>query len=212
MAIEPIVVSSQDEVEEFLAEPIVLARAKSEEIPITDELELVKEPSIEKALPDESSMNIPTDSISEEEKSIVEQVDSIPENSISEESELLDSRGAVLSGIYLETINSECSQEPCDLYYVFNATLENNTSKNLDTIDLAVGIFWQNENQVAIFPRSEEALTDNEELVSLQSLSIVPFGKKQLKIEIDRAIPIVPGGSFVPNLRILSSNNLNVAK
>ena len=113
--------------------------------------------------------------------------------------------GVSLASNKIEKEFLSCEDEPCDYQYIFHGTLINNSNEPLESLKLAVGLFWENEGDIAILPEKETELTENEELVELENLAIGPKTTKPLKIKIDRTIPQIPGGSFVPNIRIINS-------
>lgn len=104
-------------------------------------------------------------------------------------------------------INSEveqCEIKPCDLVYTLEAKIQNNSKNPIAGIRMALGLYWTNEGQDPIFPVPSSALSDSEELIRLEHVNIPPAGSKKVRVQVDRSIPVIPGGKFIPHLRLLS--------
>ncbi len=95
-----------------------------------------------------------------------------------------------------------CEQPPCDLRYTVNGQLENSHRYPVYGVKLAVGLFWVSDGQ-SVPPPLSERLEPSEELVSLSELTVAPSSKKRIRVNIDRAVPVLSGGQFLPRLRVL---------
>ena len=97
----------------------------------------------------------------------------------------------------------DCPLEPCDIRYSVHAKLSNYSNHRIGFASLAVGLYWANFGQVPKVPPANSPLSPNEELIELNNLALSPGRSKRVRIRVDRAVPVVPGGSFVPHVRII---------
>ena len=111
----------------------------------------------------------------------------------------------LLSVANIEKREIECSTPPCDLKYTINARLKNTTSATITAAKLALGVRWVDQGQVLAVPKPGGGLKDNEQLVDLKSLKLAPGKSMKLRVRVNRALPVIPGGSFVPHLRLVST-------
>lgn len=96
-----------------------------------------------------------------------------------------------------------CKAEPCDISYTVYANLINNSSQSIDTVKIAVGLYWANEGQLPKIPEASNRLLSSEELVELSDVSLASGRSQKVKMKLDRNVPQVPGGSFIPHIRLL---------
>ena len=102
-----------------------------------------------------------------------------------------------------------CEAEPCDILFTVSTSLVNKSSVPVTGIELALGIFWKEAGAEVLFPASFSELQKEEEALSLGDFTLLPGSEKKIKIKIDRPVPIVKGGNYVPNLRLLQTSDLN---
>lgn len=96
-----------------------------------------------------------------------------------------------------------CSGANCESVCSVSALLANHGTASRKGIVLALGVVWVGEGEnVPELPREAEA-GDNEQMVNLPGVVLEPGASKQLRLTLDRPIPKVPGGAFVPTLRVL---------
>jgi hypothetical protein len=96
-----------------------------------------------------------------------------------------------------------CADPPCDIYFVVKATIANHTDVMLEGVRLAIGLYWTEAGKLPRLPAQSAALSENEELIDLKGLKIGGGDSKAIRVKVDRSVPRVPGGSFIPHLRIL---------
>lgn len=98
-----------------------------------------------------------------------------------------------------------CDNPPCDFQYVLDATVENNLDYEVNEVSLGVGLYWKSAGKSDLdLPLQGDPITENEELIK-EKITIAPGESQVVSVELDRAIPDVTGGEFVPNLRIISA-------
>lgn len=112
-------------------------------------------------------------------------------------------RVLTLENVELKAEPSDCSEPPCSLLYTIRAELVNHEIDTLGDIGLAVGLYWANAGQLPQIPEHLAPLTDNEEEIPLGRLLLHPAARKKIRIAVDREVPQVPGGEFIPHLRIV---------
>ena len=98
-----------------------------------------------------------------------------------------------------------CSKPPCNLNYTVTGSFFNGTSKFVSSANLAIGLYWVNEGQLPNLPTEGSLLNPNEQLVAVQ-LDLDSSQSKEFSIKLDKEIPQVPGGGFVPHVRFINSN------
>lgn len=96
-----------------------------------------------------------------------------------------------------------CSEPPCDIMYTVLAKLENKGTETVDSVQIAVGLYWANSGQLPKVPAPDAELQENEELIELSELNIASGKSKKVRVKLDRSVPDVPGGSFIPHVRLL---------
>jgi hypothetical protein len=118
--------------------------------------------------------------------------------------EIRELRVVALEGVDIESELDDCPAEPCDLRYRIFARLKNlGETKTVDSIELAIGLYWASEGQLPQTPKSGSKATANEEVVALKNLAIAPGGSKAIRVRVNRGVPQIPGGRFVPHIRVL---------
>jgi len=108
-----------------------------------------------------------------------------------------------IKSVDIESMASECKLAPCDLTYTLHAELENKGQQAVHKASLAVGLYWVNEGQLPSLPNDNTSLGSFEELVELSNLEIASGDSQKIKVTLDRSVPQVPGGSFIPHIRLL---------
>ena len=106
-------------------------------------------------------------------------------------------------GSELEEQETSCEKPPCDKRYAIRAEVANLGSQTVANIRLAVGIYFAPAGHVPAQKSHGEPLAEGEELLSLGDLKLPPGERKKIKIAVDRAVPTVPGGSFLPYARVI---------
>ncbi len=96
-----------------------------------------------------------------------------------------------------------CTAPPCDLQYMFHARLKNSSNTAVESVRLALAIMWVNDGESPSFPPPLTAKQEGEELIELSGLTLSPGTEKKIRVKVDKDIPSVPGGSFIPYLRLL---------
>lgn len=96
-----------------------------------------------------------------------------------------------------------CDDAPCDLLYTLEVELVNHGETAAHAPSLALGLYWANEGQVPQVPLSDQGLMPQEEHIFLDTLVLAPGTRRPLRVRVDRAVPQVPGGRFIPHLRVL---------
>ena len=97
-----------------------------------------------------------------------------------------------------------CVDNVCDTLLSLNTLITNNASSKINSVTLGVGLFWANDGQIPEFPKYGDVAADSEELVSLSELFIASGESRFVRIKIDRPFPNVPGGAFVPHVRLIN--------
>ena len=110
-----------------------------------------------------------------------------------------------LKVVELEHRVVDCAQPPCDRFYTIRATLLNQSARPIGGIVLASGLQWVNQGATSKEPEPFAKLQEGEESVALDGFVLQPGKEKRLKIAVDRAVPEVPGGSFMPYVRLVAS-------
>ena len=108
-----------------------------------------------------------------------------------------------LEKLSIESKTVPCEQEPCQVKYFVNASVANKSAKALTGISLAIGIYWVNDGELPRLPQPLAPAGGNEAVVGLNRLVLAPGASRKVRIAVDRDIPEVPGGQFIPHVRIL---------
>lgn len=110
-----------------------------------------------------------------------------------------------LLNIKYDKTETQCLKPPCDIIWTVSGKVENNSSYTVRNIELAVGLYWASEEGMANVPTCKEPLTANEQKLSLDGLTLASSEGKKFRVSIDRPVPIVKGGGFIPNIRLLNA-------
>lgn len=108
-----------------------------------------------------------------------------------------------LTEIKLEAQESSCSNPPCDKMFTIYGSLINRTQSDVGEVQLALGLFWTNEGAKVSEIQAQAPKLENEEVIQLEDVVVKPGEKKRIRVKVDKPVPIVPGGAFVPRLRLL---------
>lgn len=111
-----------------------------------------------------------------------------------------------LEEVDIEKQASACPSPPCDILHTVHAIIANNSGSTVESIELAIGLYWANEGQLPAIPSRGSPPTPNEEVIRLEDLGLAPGDTKRVRIKVDRSVPVIPGGGFVPHLRIVQYN------
>lgn len=104
----------------------------------------------------------------------------------------------------------KCPKRGCGSQFVITTNLVNYSDSNIADIVLAIGIFWESDGAKIVLPGALVKLRSNEETLSLRGLKLSSTESKTVRVRFDRIVPNVPGGRFVPSLRLLSFRKQNV--
>ncbi|MBL7662765.1 hypothetical protein JNK13_08435 [bacterium] len=107
-----------------------------------------------------------------------------------------------LALVELETISNTiaCSVPPCDLELVVSGKIYNPTATTIKDPKLALGLAYAPDGR----PTPTAADPSTEEIVELSGVTIDSGQKRVIKLTVDRPVPQIPGGKFVPVLRIVT--------
>ncbi len=105
----------------------------------------------------------------------------------------------------LEQREVTCDSPPCDRFFTIRAALRNGGATPIGGIALASGLQWVNEGATLRSPEPYSKALEGESVVKLDGFILQPGKEKKLKVAVDRAVPTVPGGQFVPYLRLVAS-------
>ncbi len=126
------------------------------------------------------------------------------ENSTAVQDEDTGDRALALEDIEIDSQLDDCPAQPCDLRYRISARIRNESARApIENLKLAVGLYWAEKGMLPQTPASGSAATANEEIISLRALSIAPGQSKAIRVNVNRGVPQIPGGQFVPHIRIL---------
>ncbi len=103
----------------------------------------------------------------------------------------------------LEETGGRCGAPPCDKQYAIRAEIENASEERLSNVRLAVGIYFSVPGMVPSWKRNLEPLADGEEVIDLGGTVLEPGALKKIKVDVDRKVPVVTGGAFLPYVRVL---------
>ena len=98
----------------------------------------------------------------------------------------------------------QCDTPPCEWLYSVKGQLYNSTPSVLEDVKLAVGLYWSEQGRLPSLPDYLDPLAEHEEVVALNGVSLQANSGKKIKIGIDQSVPQVPGGEFIPHVRVLS--------
>jgi hypothetical protein len=122
---------------------------------------------------------------------------------LQDESEPLPAEDLYIAELDVENETILCNEPPCDIMYTVLAQLENRGAQTVDNVQIAVGLYWANSGQLPKVPNANSSLQDNEELIELDGLNIAAGSRATVRVKLDRSVPDVPGGSFIPHVRLL---------
>lgn len=105
-----------------------------------------------------------------------------------------------------------CDRKPCDVLYTVEAQLQNGLAFPLKSVEIGLGLYWVEDGATPTFPSGDSTLAANEELVTLDGLGLASGAQRTLRVSVDRQVPIVPGGAFMPHVRILSFRSEQAGK
>lgn len=108
-----------------------------------------------------------------------------------------------LSNLDIQSEQLQCVLPPCDLSYTVVGKFYNGTENVAQKAKLAVGLYWANDGQVPQIPDSNEQVNENEEVVEV-ALGLQSRETATIRVKLDRSVPQVPGGSFIPHVRLIS--------
>ncbi len=95
-----------------------------------------------------------------------------------------------------------CGRPPCKLIYTVVGKFQNDTANFVKAANLAVGLHWVNTGQLPNLPKGSSQINPNEEVLSV-GLNLEPGNSKEFSIKLDKEVPQIPGGSFIPHVRLV---------
>ena len=125
------------------------------------------------------------------------------DSDVEKEEDALPSSSLEIYELDIENETILCDTPPCDIIYTVLAELKNNGSEEVNSVQLAVGLYWANSGQLPRVPSADAVLQENEELIELKDLGITSNNSRTVRVKLDRSVPDVPGGSFIPHVRLL---------
>ncbi len=108
-----------------------------------------------------------------------------------------------LEDVELEEQTLACAHAPCDRLYTLRARLINKNTAALGDLELAVGLAWSETNSLPKPPADYAPKQEREELIRLGTVVLHTGESKKLKIKVARSVPYVPGGAFLPYIRLV---------
>lgn len=108
-----------------------------------------------------------------------------------------------LSELDIQSEELPCVIPPCDLSYTVVGKFFNGKEKTASTAKLAVGLYWANEGQLPQLPQATDTINENEEIVNV-ALGLESRESATIRVKLNRSVPQVPGGSFIPHVRLIS--------
>lgn len=106
--------------------------------------------------------------------------------------------------VNIDKVPTNCANNSCDILMSVNTRIRNDGVGKINSVTLGIGLFWANEGQTPVFPNDGDVAVDNEELVNLKDLSIAQGENRLVRVRIDQPVPQVPGGAFIPHIRLVS--------
>lgn len=101
-----------------------------------------------------------------------------------------------------------CEKIPCPKKVRLKGKLKNSSKQILTSISLAFGIHWVFNGQLPKLPDELSPIKVGEEKLSFGSKFLEVNEVIEFEIDIDRAIYQIPGGYFMPHVRVLSFEKL----
>jgi len=103
----------------------------------------------------------------------------------------------------IEKIAASCATSSCGHYFSVTLTVLNNTPKAIVAPQLGVSILWVNEGEALPGPPSTSQPVPDEEVVTLEQVTLAPGKTETFRVKVDRSVPEVAGGEFRPRLRFI---------
>ena len=114
-----------------------------------------------------------------------------------------DGGGLLLDNLIRQKEELPCGKASCDYVYVLKFDLVNRTQQIVTMAKLAMGMLWLEEGQDLPTITAGTELRADEQIVELNGITIAPGQAKKVSIKIDKPLAAIPGGGFVPTLRII---------
>lgn len=118
----------------------------------------------------------------------------------------IQTSGAFLLNTRVEQTDEQCIGQYCEHRYAVSGSLINGTEQTLSGVVLGLGVYWAANGEQPELPNANAPLAKNEKEIRLSRLQLAPHQSRQIRVTVDRAIPGIPGGSFVPHLRLVTAD------
>ncbi len=97
-----------------------------------------------------------------------------------------------------------CEKAPCPKKIKVKGVLTNTTTHELSSVRLAFGLFWVSDGKLPSLPDDQEPKKPAEEELFFAEKIFSPGESVEFDIAIGRPVYQIPGGTFMPHIRVLS--------
>lgn len=109
-----------------------------------------------------------------------------------------------LTNMRIEKMTRGCPAAPCPSIYRISGTIFNGSAGVITEASLGVGYVWTPSGTSLDL---HDQIPQDEETVHITGLKLAPQESRPFKLDLDKAVPEVSGGSYRPVVRIVPSNN-----
>lgn len=110
----------------------------------------------------------------------------------------------ILENVEVESTALDCDVKPCNMRYAVTASIRNATLGVVNDVLLATGFVWVAEGESLTEGWNGHAKNAaQEQVVRLEGLNLQPGASRAVRVNIDRVVPLLSGGSFVPRVRLV---------
>jgi hypothetical protein len=99
-----------------------------------------------------------------------------------------------------------CQTPPCDEACMFEGEVVNGTTKIASRLTLALGVTFVPKGSKIDHPKAGDPLRADEQEIPLSGVELQPGGRRKIEVKLSEPIAEIPEGSFVPYLRLLSTD------
>ena len=111
--------------------------------------------------------------------------------------------GVKLSQVFIDSKPIDCATPPCDVLYSLRTDLLNDSPFLVSGVRLALSINWANTGEAPVLPEPGSDLLPNEDEIQLGDVVLAPGESKQIRLNVDKPLPVLEFGSFIPHLRLV---------